>query len=515
MSLLRLTTALTCFTLAAASTHAQNLTTVRIASGISNPTSLTTAPGDTERLFVTSGPKGIYIIKNGQLQPSLFLDLQGQLQAQGLGSMAFHPDYQNNGKFYVVVLQPGLMCSLIEYTVSATDPDESDPNSAVTILGPVQQDVNTHVWDHVIFGEDGMLYMSTGDGSFGDPVQNHSQDLGTLRGKILRLDVDAPAPYIPADNPFVGMPGARGEVWAYGLRNPWRFDFDNQTQTAYIADVGAGTREELNIVTLAELRGANFGWRCKEGTVCNNFAGCAPCGAANWIEPEHEYDHSELRCAIIGGKVYRGSGLPSLDGVYFFADHCNGIWSLRWDGNQVTEFTDRLAELQPAAGGALEWPNAFGPDAGDNLYILDYIGGEVFRIDRECEPAQTICSAVPNSASPGAVLSTRGTLNIASNDFALLAGGCPANKLGIFFYGFGSDNLPFGNGIRCVASPIFRLPAVMTDAFGRASYAIDFTAPTNQFQAGVPTYYQFWFRDPAAGGATYNSSSAIEAVFCP
>jgi len=196
---------------------AQTLSTVKIADGIANPTSICSPPGDTERLFVTSGPQGIFIIKNGVLLPTPFLDLQGQMEAQGLANMAFHPDYANNGRFFIVTLEPGLITRVSEYQVSATDPDLADPNSAVTIIGPEQQFANTHLWNQLEFGPDGMLYISTGDGILGDPNQNHSQDLGNINGKILRLDVDIPAPYIPADNPFIGVPGARGEVFALGL----------------------------------------------------------------------------------------------------------------------------------------------------------------------------------------------------------------------------------------------------------------------------------------------------------
>lgn len=504
---------------------AQGLRATRVASGIDVPTHLCSPPGDTSRLFVTSAPFGIRIIENGVLLQDRFLDLQGQLIFQGVGSMAFHPDFAQNGRFFVVLFENGFSNRLVEYRVSATNPNRADPASAVTILGPVTQTSETHSWNHVQFGPDGMLYLSTGDGLLDDPVQNPSQDLGSLAGKLLRLDVDAPAPYVPADNPFVGVPGARPEVFAYGLRNPWRFHIDHATETLYVADVGDignAAREELSVLPLAAARGANFGWKCFEGTLCRNFPGCpAGCGnGPNWVTPSFEFAHGGGRCAVIGGVTYDGP-LPYLKGQYFFAEWCSGtIWSAVWDGVSLSAPVNRTQELAPGGGLRIDLPNAFGTDANGTLYILDDAGGEVYRIDDVCQPVTSTCVTSMNSVGFGAVISTAGSTSLAANQLRLVVDAAPPGTAGSFFYGFAPTLVPFGNGALCVAPPHRRVPVLVpVDANGHAELPLDLpmlSAPHGQggLAPGVSAHFQFWFRDVAAGGAMYNTSNAVRVPFC-
>jgi glucose/arabinose dehydrogenase len=210
--------------------HAQSLRAIRIAENIGRPTDLTSPPGDTSRVFLVEGRVGIRIIKDGLLLPTPFLDISNELaNNQAIGSLAFHPDYANNGRFFLLYVDSSLVSHVAEYHVSA-DPDIADPASRIEILGPWQQNTLVHLWNCLQFGPDGKLYVGIGDDIWTyDYVPNYSQDLTTLLGKILRIDVDIPPPYIPPDNPFVGQPGVREEIWMWGLRQPWRFSFDSLT----------------------------------------------------------------------------------------------------------------------------------------------------------------------------------------------------------------------------------------------------------------------------------------------
>ena len=344
------------------------LTTV--ASGLDLPLYLTAPAGD-PRLFIVEKTGRIRIVKDGALLPTPFLDLSGAVSAggeQGLLSMVFHPDYASNGFFYVDYTDAGGDTQVARYSVSAGNPDVADAASTKTILTVAQPFAN-HNGGLLLFGPDGKLYIGLGDGgSGGDPLGN-GQSVSTLLGKILRIDVDAGDPYaIPPDNPFVDRAGARGEIWAYGLRNPWRFAFDAATDRLYIADVGQGAWEEVNIVP-ADQGGQNFGWNIMEGMHCYNASSCDQSGLTL---PVLEYSHDE-GCSITGGFVYRGSLAPDFVGHYFYSDYCSGfLRSFTFDGAAVTHQTT--------------WPvgdignvQSFGEDAAGELYILS-TNGTVYRV---------------------------------------------------------------------------------------------------------------------------------------
>ena len=321
-------------------TGAQELATRRIAFGLQNPGFLAQAPGDDTRLFVFERRRGIRIVKNGVPNPGLFLDLSAELTTNEAGTcFAFHPDYQNNGRFFVLYMDLNQDTHLAEYQVSS-DPEVADPSSRIQVLGPTAQPANIHNWDCVKFGPDGMMYVSMGDGvEVSNNVDNFAQDLSTNFGKILRLDIDSPAPYVPSDNPFVGQPGVDEHVWVYGLRQPWRFSFDPLNDDLYIGDVGALDWEEIDILPAGTAPGKNMGWRCLEGDACTNFtgSGCLSCNDPTYVAPVFTYPHTDGKCAIIGGEVYRGSEIPSLYGCYLYADFCAArFWSFKWDGTQIT-----------------------------------------------------------------------------------------------------------------------------------------------------------------------------------
>jgi len=373
---------LLCFALALAASPARaGLTTIRVAQGLSGPVFVTAPPGDTQRLFIVEFNTGrIKILKNGSVLAQPFLDIDAlvtNVTNFGLVGLAFHPNYASNGYFYVHYVDNALRPTVARYRV-LPNPDVANPLNAQIVIRVAP--ITDHQGGTVAFGPDGYLYVSFGDGQPTDP-NNLAQDDGNLHGKLLRLDVDGGSPYaIPASNPFVGPGNPLDEIWAKGFRNPFRFAFDRQTGDLWLGDVGQDRREELDFQPADDPGGRNYGWRLKEGTLCfNPPTGCDPGGLT---DPIHEYAHAGVGCSgsITGGTVYRGSAIPGLRGTYFFADFCkNRIWSLRWDGTQVRDLTERTAELAPGGGLAINSIAGIGEDAAGELYLVD-IGGEVFKI---------------------------------------------------------------------------------------------------------------------------------------
>lgn len=351
-----------------------------VASGLNVPVFATAPAGDTSRVFVLELYSGlIRLVKNGVVQPTPFLDLSATVLGdgeRGLLGLAFHPNFANNRFFYVFYNTLDGATNLFRYRASAGNPDISQPNGQ--LLLKMGQPFKEHNGGMLQFGPDGMLYVSTGDGGGALDPFNNAQDLTSLLGKILRLDVDGGLPYaIPADNPFVATPGARGEIFAFGLRNPWRFSIDQPTGSLFIGDVGADTVEEINYLPGGS-SGQNFGWRCKEGVFCTGQSGCI-CPASSFTDALFEYFHSPA-CAVIGGFVYRGQDLVGHEGRYFFTDFCDpSVISLDWQGGVVGEIRDHSAELIPPDGSQLWLVPSFGLDGRGELLIVSQIGN-VYRV---------------------------------------------------------------------------------------------------------------------------------------
>jgi hypothetical protein len=335
-----------------------------VASGLAFPLYLTAPAGD-PRLFIVEKGGTIRIVQNGALLPTPFLDFSAKVSTggeQGLLGLAFDPEYASTGRFVVhyTDLAGDTRVSLLR---ASLDPNVADPASELPILA-VDQPFTNHNGGQVLFGPDGYLYVMLGDGgSAGDPG-DRGQSLADLLGSILRIQPLEGGGYaVPPDNPFVGMPNVRPEIWSYGLRNPWRVDLDPVTGDLYVADVGQGKWEEVSVSTAAAGagRGANFGWRIMEGPECFNPD---PCDQSGLELPVVSYDHGQ-GCSITGGFVYRGSAIPELQGHYFYSDFCAGfIRSFRLqDGVAVDQF--RWPTLAPG-------PNipGFGRDAAGELYIL-------------------------------------------------------------------------------------------------------------------------------------------------
>jgi hypothetical protein len=341
-----------------------------VVSGLASPVFLTAPRGDA-RLFILEQPGRVRVVENGQLLPTPFLDVAARASSggeRGLLGLAFHPSYATNGFFYVNFTDRSGDTRVERFRVSA-DRNRADAASATLVIG-VAQPFSNHNGGMLAFGPDGKLYVAMGDGGSGGDPQGHGQNLNSLLGKLLRLDVDAGSPYaVPPDNPFVGRAGARGEIWALGLRNPWRIAFDPPSNRLYVADVGQGRLEEVSVAGDAE-RGVNYGWNVMEGSACYNAATCARDGLR---PPAVEYDHSD-GCSITGGYVYRGR-IAEIRGHYFYSDYCTGfLRSVRLDADGT------VAERRTWDVGPLGNVTSFGVDGGGELYITS-ANGRVYVIE--------------------------------------------------------------------------------------------------------------------------------------
>lgn len=337
-----------------------------VAEGLSSPVHLTAPPGD-DRLFVVEQPGRIRVIDGDELLATPFLDITDRVSGsgeRGLLSVAFHPGYAANGRFFVDYTDAAGSTRVEEYAVTE-DPNVADAASARTLL-TVAQPYPNHNGGLIVFGPEGFLWIGMGDG--GGNADENAQDPTTLLGAMLRIDVDAGDPYaIPPDNPHADGVGGAPEVWATGLRNPWRYSMDPATGDLYIADVGQNRWEEVNVAD-AGAPGLNYGWSIMEGSHCYQAPSCDQTGL---VIPVHEYSHDE-GCSIIGGYVYRGDALPDLRGHYFYGDYCGGwIRSFHYDGTTTTDH--RSYDL-----GELGTVLSFGKDAADELYVLTSSG--VYRL---------------------------------------------------------------------------------------------------------------------------------------
>ena len=350
-----------------------------VATGLLRPVAIAHA-GDA-RLFVVQQPGMIAIVEDGVVLPQPFLDIRPLVSSggeRGLLGLAFHPRYAENGFFFVNYTNLNGDTIVARYSVSASDPNRADPASARQILF-VAQPFGNHNGGQIAFGPDRYLYIGLGDGWSGNDPLNAGQDLGQLLGKILRIDVDAGEPYaIPSTNPFATTPGARDEIWAYGLRNPWRFAFDRATGDLWIADVGQGLWEEVNFQPASSAGGENYGWRRMEGTHCFNPS--SNCNDGTLVLPVIEYGHTGGACSVTGGYVHRGTRFPRLHGMYIYGDYCDGI--IRGARRDASGTVTSRALLDTSF-----FISTFGDGADGELYVADHNGGAIYRIVDTSTPA--------------------------------------------------------------------------------------------------------------------------------
>lgn len=356
----------------------------KFAQGLALPVQVTHAGDGSGRLFVVEQEGRIRVVRNGEVEETPFLDVSSRVRCcgeRGLLNVAFPPGYIDKQYFYVSYTDRAGDTVISRFTTTA-DPDRADPESEEAVLLIAQPD-QVHNGGRIAFGPDGYLYVGSGDG--GHPtlkdVENRAQDLGTLLGKVLRIDVESEArPYgIPADNPFSRIDGHRGEIWALGLRNPWGFAFDPVTGDLYIPDPGHIKHEEVNYQPAGSRGGENYGWNVKEGSRCFESLSCSAHGLTS---PVVEYDHV-YSCAIVGGAVYRGSDYPALQGVFFYGDFCSGrVWGLkRSQAESTPSIYDGWLSTLPV--NARVPVSSVGEDEEGNLYVTGYQDGALYKITGE------------------------------------------------------------------------------------------------------------------------------------
>ena len=355
------------------------------------PVDLQHAPDGSDRIFVLEQRGTIYVFQNDYsvTEKTMFLDIRDKVVHEGergLLGLAFHPEYENNGYFFVNYTAPNPLRTVVSrFQVTPDNPDVGDELSEHIII-QIDQPFSNHNGGQIVFGPEGYLYIGMGDGGwFGDPY-NNGQDLTTLLGAILRIDVDTVSANlnygIPVDNPFVSDTlEFRDEIYAYGLRNPWRFSFDSYTNSCWIADVGQDLYEEIDILE----SGGNYGWKIMEGNHC--YSPAAGCDTTGLILPIYTYDHS-IGESITGGFVYRGTLVPDIYGKYIFADFEYGdVWSLAYDEENSLELSI-LGDLGPYS------VTSFGIDQHDELYICSF-DGKIYKFSQALSTVK-IDGIIPN-----------------------------------------------------------------------------------------------------------------------
>jgi glucose/arabinose dehydrogenase len=342
-----------------------------VVSGLHSPLDLQSVREDRERVYVVEQGGRIRVVRNGQLQATAFLDVSDRISSggeRGLLGLAFHPRFAQNRRFFVNYTNRAGDTHVAEFQAASADAADA---ATERVLLRVEQPFSNHNGGGLAFGGDGYLYIGLGDGGSGGDPYGNGQRLDTLLGKMLRIDVDGAAPYaVPAGNPFRSVPGAQPEIWAFGLRNPFRFSFDRATADLYIGDVGQGAVEEVDVAA-PRVGGQNYGWNVTEGSAC--YKPSSGCNKAGITLPVYEYDHSQ-GCSITGGVVYRGCRMPDLAGTYFFGDYCEGfVRSFRYAGGQATDV--RQWSLT-----GIDSVSSFGLDADGEVYVVDY-DGELYRLE--------------------------------------------------------------------------------------------------------------------------------------
>ena len=388
------------------SASGQTLSTKLVMSGLARPIFITQAPGDESRLFIIEkqGRIKIFNTETGTLNSDFFLNIDSIITGgtstnseQGLLGLAFHPDYENNGYFYVnYTAVAGNGDTVIRRYSRGADADHATTAGALTLM-TINQPYSNHNGGMIAFGpNDGLLYIFTGDGgSGGDPGDRAQNISSSLLGKTLRIDVDGGTPYsIPPSNPFASG-GGEPEIWSYGLRNPWRSTFDMETGDLFIADVGQNNREEIDFQPADSAGGENYGWRCMEGASCyTNSNGCT-CNESGLTDPIYTYGHnSSGGYSVTGGYVYRGCQMPELQGTYFFADYAtSNFWSATPTKGGNFSVQSRTSELRFSSdgGGTLGNIASFGQDLAGEIYICCQSLGRIYKIipasgETDCGP---------------------------------------------------------------------------------------------------------------------------------
>ena len=362
------------FVLLTGCTNAQDSRLIEIVNGFETPVGMANASDGTGRLFVVEKTGKIRIIQQGQIVAEPFLDVSHRITPdaateQGLLGLAFDPNYKSNGRFFINYTDFNGSTVIARYQVSA-NANQANPEGVIVLT--IEQPFWNHNGGHIAFGPDGYLYIGMGDGGDGDDPGERAEDLTKLLGKMLRIDVSGDTYTVPSDNPFGPASGAKTEIWAYGLRNPWKFSFDRQTGDLYIGDVGQNYYEEINFQSASSTGGENYGWDTLEGNHCHEPR--QDCKVGSSVLPILEYDHNE-GVSVTGGYVYRGNQIPSLQGKYVFGDFGSStIWVARKDGDTWSREVFEQTSISIAS---------FAEDEIGELYVVDF-GGSVYQLVKWC-----------------------------------------------------------------------------------------------------------------------------------
>ena len=376
----------------------KNLSSVLIADGYKKPVFITSYPNNAKLLYIVEQAGLIKLINDGKKLSRPFFDINKRVvnpnrpgDERGLLGFAFHPNHTNNGKFYINYMDNDGNTIVSEFS---TNSELRANHKSERIILKLKQPYGNHNGGDIQFGPDGYLYISIGDGGkAGDPL-NAGQDLSSLFGKIIRIDIEQEPYGIPKSNPFFGQKDKREEIWAWGLRNVWRFSFDKQTGDKYLADVGQNKWEEVNFEPASSKGGLNYGWRIMEANHC--YDPKENCPTEGLIKPIIEYPNDanhpafafriieELSfsetdvegCSVTGGYVYRGQKIKSMQGQYIFGDYCSGnIWTLKVVNGKAINFKNRTEEINIGGGEFTTYISSFGQDSDGEIYIIDYNGG--------------------------------------------------------------------------------------------------------------------------------------------
>jgi len=510
-----------------------------VATGLLRPVQVVAPDGDFDRLFVVQQVGQVRIVRDGQVLPQPFLDVTQAPAPQllpggerGLLGIAFHPDFAQNGHVFVYCCRaPTIQVMVERYTVSPNNPDVCDPSSRVQIW-TTSLIYGNHNAGGISFGPDGYLYIPVGDGGSTGPLWpqdpfNHAQRGDSLLGKILRIDVDNPqggnAYGIPPGNPFVGVANWHDEIWAYGLRNPYRCSFDRLTGDYWIADVG-GRNEEVDFEPAGSGGGRNYGWSCMAGTHCYPSNQVCVCNDPSLTMPLHDY-FTGVGQAIIGGYVYRGCAVPDLRGSYLFADYVTGqVWSMQHNGQAVTQLTERTAELVPPQPWLLASPSGFGEDARGELYLCT-LTGEVYQI---VPATPQLVDVVPfGVGTPGCngphALTAGCTAVVGDPAFGLRCSNAPVASIGLLAFSNGADVAGsdlLGVGMLVHVDPFagfFVIEPMLSDAGGEGRYTLPI--PPTAALAGMQLHCQAvwsWSASQCAPSTIgWSSSSGLSFTIQP
>lgn len=480
------------------------------------------APGVADTVYVVERAGLVLRFVGGQLDPTPFLDITDRVLVIGEGGLlglAFDPDFQTSGHVYASYTTHSTNGDSVVARFTVADPARAafaDPASETVLFGPLVHTGVIHRAGDLEFGPDGMLYYSLGDGDVAGPTGAPSQDISDPRGSILRFDVRAPFPHVPADNPFAGVAGAEPLIWAFGLRNPLRFDVDPATGDLFTGDVGDWQFEEVNWIPFAE-PGLNFGWSCREGFQCTGSSSCT-CPSSEFRDPIGGLPHEPTSqvCAVVGGVFVRGGEIPGLEGTYLFSDFCSGHLFAILDPTGAATMLDLSDDFRYPGGQPIRQVVDFEQAPTGEIYFVTQSGGRLGRI-LPPEDFGTYCTSNPNSAGARASIVASGSPSISAGNLVLEVSNLPFHAAGLFLMSLSTNYmaLPVGQGTLCVGAPIYRWgPPSSSGSSGsvqRTSDLTDLPSPLT-LQPGDTWFFQYWTRD-ANPGPTSNTSNGASVRF--